>query len=762
MGVEPRRFGVLFFAVLCVIRELCVILQPNMARNGRIAALIAAIMMLAAGCRPGHGGGGVDLRLRGRIDSYNKQAFMNRYQNPPLAIGCAHKALRLLRDSLPAYHDGALRAYNNLAFGYYMLAGHDSAAAYIDSVCLLATAPPRQPFKAIRQNVEVEQVIAQLMRIRLLQRSCRIADSYQLLYDINRANVLRHKPDYYLYSYAQMEYYITSLTLNYHYRNRAVASSSGTALSSGTKKEMDDLLAEVEEARGRLRCDYAEELSLNYALAHSYYRLSAASGGDSVLLGRAYDYLADNAKILAIPGHYSIYHLANVFQLQAFIAADTNIHRDTYTLHPHCRNKVFYLHSLTDHLYPTDALFTDPEYGLSMFEVSTRLFFQTSDPYQHLGAVVAAAEYCLHQGERQAAYDYYTLALEDTTWHDGMAPKFESMLYDGLIRMGYSDHPDDNAGWYDREMELLDLISRNESADLMLQDLLNRSETRNHYYVAAIIISLLTLILLAVLVALLRRRSRVLRDEKLALQEAKRQDIERIANVETCLSVMRHDINPFLSYLTNKSLSPEMRQEVLDQLLRTFANIKNWTNLSIPSGLQFQLSEFALSEVFESVAVSCVRLNPEVELVFHPTTLRVQGDRQLAEIMLRNLVNNALQHTAQGSVAVAAGRYGEDRRFVHITVSDTGTGMDSETLENLFRADKRVQTPTDTSAPHGTGFGLILCKYIIKRHDDNTLRGCRIWAESEPGKGSTFHCLLAGGGNDDRQPAPHSPTENRN
>ena len=98
MGVEPRRFGVLFFAVLCVIRELCVILQPDMARNGRIAALIAAIMMLAAGCRPGHGGGGVDLRLRGRIDSYNKQAFMNRYQNPPLAIGCAHKALRLLRD----------------------------------------------------------------------------------------------------------------------------------------------------------------------------------------------------------------------------------------------------------------------------------------------------------------------------------------------------------------------------------------------------------------------------------------------------------------------------------------------------------------------------------------------------------------------------------------------------------------------------------------------------------------------------------------
>ena len=80
--------------------------------------------------------------------------------------------------------------------------------------------------------------------------------------------------------------------------------------------------------------------------------------------------------------------------------------------------------------------------------------------------------------------------------------------------------------------------------------------------------------------------------------------------------------------------------------------------------------------------------------------------------------------------------------------------MDDETLENLFRADKKVQPLNDPTADHGTGFGLILCKYIIKRHDDNTLRGCRIWAESEVGHGSTFHCLLAGEGNEDWKPEP--------
>ena len=87
---------------------------------------------------------------------------------------------------------------------------------------------PQPIRKSGAKNAEVEQLIAQLMRIRLLQRNCRIAESYQLLYDIDQSRVLKLDPNNYLYSYAQMEYFITSLTLNYHYRNSALASSSST------------------------------------------------------------------------------------------------------------------------------------------------------------------------------------------------------------------------------------------------------------------------------------------------------------------------------------------------------------------------------------------------------------------------------------------------------------------------------------------------------------------------------------------------------
>lgn len=699
--------------------------------------LIAATLVVAAGCGRERAGD-IDLRLRGKVDSYNKTSFVNRYQDAQCAIHEAYDALALLRDSLPQYGDGYLRAYNNLAFEYYMLAEHDSASAYVDSVLMLTDS---KHHSRLCRNAEVERVIAQLMQIRLLQRSCRIADSYQLLYDIDHSRVLRHAPDNYLYSYAQMEYYITSLTLNYHYRNSAVASSSGTVLNDGTRRNMHHLLAEVEEARSNLKCDYAEDLSLNYAIAHSYYRLASANGGEPRMLSKAYQYLIQNLKILAIPNQLSTYHLANVYQLQAFIVADTNIPNEAFA--QHCCHELHVLDSLSHSIYPQDSLYWVTDYGLAMFQISTDLFFQTSDPYQHLGAVVAAAEYCLQQDYRDEAYNYYSRALADTTWHDGMAPKFESMLCDGLIRMGYSTSPDDIQRWYLRQIDLLSFIRQNESADVLLQNRLFQSQNRNRLYFVIIVVSLAALIALSALLVLLRRRELLLRREKHALQEAKRQDVERIANVETCLSVLRHDINPFLSYLTNPKLNDEMRHEVLEQLLRTFANIKNWTNLSIPSGLQFQLSTFPLNEVFISVSGTCANLQHKVRLSFHNTPLMLSGDRQLVEILLRNLVNNALQHTTEGHVDITATPYPDDSRFVLIDIADTGCGMDHDTVDNLFRADKQVQP--DTDADHGTGFGLILCKYIIKRHDDNTLRGCRIWVDSQKGQGTTVHCLLAKG-----------------
>ena len=194
---------------------------------------------------------------------------------------------------------------------------------------------------------------------------------------------------------------------------------------------------------------------------------------------------------------------------------------------------------------------------------------------------------------------------------------------------------------------------------------------------------------------------------------------------------MRHDVSPFIGYLRNPSLPADLRDEVLGQLLRTFDNIKNWTSLSIPKGLAFNASVFLLQDVFDEVRCQVISPRAGVVLHFEPSEAMVWGDRLLVTIMLRNLVNNALQHTDSGNVLVGGQQDGD---FVEIEVKDTGTGMTPEQQENLFSASK----------PNGDhGFGLILCRYIVKRHDDNTRRGCRIWAESEQGRGTTMHVLLA-------------------
>jgi signal transduction histidine kinase len=98
---------------------------------------------------------------------------------------------------------------------------------------------------------------------------------------------------------------------------------------------------------------------------------------------------------------------------------------------------------------------------------------------------------------------------------------------------------------------------------------------------------------------------------------------------------------------------------------------------------------------------------------------------------MTNLLTNALKHTdAPGSVTI---RVREESNAVLVQVEDTGKGIPAELLERIF--DKFVQVNT-SGGPGGVGLGLAIAKEIVELY-----RG-RIWAESEPGKGSTFSFTL--------------------
>lgn len=626
---------------------------------------------LVSGCSQGDT---FDPLARSRADGLNREAFLCRYKDPQRCVALSDSALRYIQDSLPGYADGLLRARNNMAFAYFLTTDYDNAQTMLDHVDKIARL--RSPGM---KNGDIERVIADLLQARLLQRSCRIADSYRLLYDIGRSGILEQNRDNILYSYAQTEYYITLLTLNFHYRD-------------GKEADVRSLLAEVEERRQQLKVDYAQDMALNYALAYGWQ-----SAGESLI---ALDYCDLNYAILDRT-EPDLYHLANTLQMEASA-----------------------LKSLPGEVPPDTVL--------ALYDEARRTFFEYGDPYQMLGGVISTARYALLVSDTALAHRVLREWISMRgTWTPFAAPKMEVGYFDVLLRGRVAKSLDEARRWYEHYAELQEYIKQNEQEDFVLQQNIETLSRRSHWMTrTAIVVSALMLVL-AVLTVLLWFSIKRLRNEKRQLEEAKRRDVERIANVETCLSVMRHDVSPFIGYLRNPNLTPELRSEVLEQLLRTFDNIKSWTSLSIPSGLAFSASTFPLQEVFDDVSRQVITPSEGVSLRFEPTALSLWGDRLLLTILLRNLVNNALQHTATGSVIVSA--TGEEG-MVRLTVADTGSGMTQEQVDSLFRADR----------PDGDhGFGLILCRYIVKKHDDYTRRGCKIWAESAAGEGTRMNVLLA-------------------
>ena len=110
--------------------------------------------------------------------------------------------------------------------------------------------------------------------------------------------------------------------------------------------------------------------------------------------------------------------------------------------------------------------------------------------------------------------------------------------------------------------------------------------------------------------------------------------------------------------------------------------------------------------------------------------LEINGDVEMLEQMLENLISNAIKYTARGG-RVSVGIRNIENRGVRIEVRDTGIGIPREDMSRLFEEFFRASNASKVEEI-GTGLGLAIVKQIVDRHDG------RINVESEEGKGSTF------------------------
>lgn len=112
--------------------------------------------------------------------------------------------------------------------------------------------------------------------------------------------------------------------------------------------------------------------------------------------------------------------------------------------------------------------------------------------------------------------------------------------------------------------------------------------------------------------------------------------------------------------------------------------------------------------------------------VHENSILTVKGDADKLEQILENLLTNAIKFTPSGSIRFYT-RYSEGK--LHVEISDTGIGMDNETLKRIFVPFERAAQNVNSE---GFGLGLFLTKGLVK------VLGGTLDVESELGKGSLF------------------------
>ena len=149
----------------------------------------------------------------------------------------------------------------------------------------------------------------------------------------------------------------------------------------------------------------------------------------------------------------------------------------------------------------------------------------------------------------------------------------------------------------------------------------------------------------------------------------------------------------------------------------------------------------SIGDIVESAVAGiralAIQNNLDVSVSVDSDLLDVWCDADKINQVLTNLLSNAIKFTPEnGKIQIyakesfTAGSAG-DGRVVEIRVSDTGIGIATEDLEEIFKKFKQFgDTPPDVH--RGTGLGLPICKEIVDHY------GGRIWAESQLGKGSVF------------------------
>jgi two-component system, sensor histidine kinase and response regulator len=211
------------------------------------------------------------------------------------------------------------------------------------------------------------------------------------------------------------------------------------------------------------------------------------------------------------------------------------------------------------------------------------------------------------------------------------------------------------------------------------------------------------------------------------------------------LSVISHDLrNPFTALLIASEMLNDCLKDETFQNIKPFAQIINKTSKDILAQLN-ELIDWAKIQQ-EKTIIKCERIHLvnavdeglnilQVIAVRKGINLRnnisndlyVTGDSIMLRSIFQNLVTNSLKYTLTGGFIVISAQ--AINKMVEISITDTGTGMETAIRDKLFSSTNDISLP-GTNNEKGSGMGLKLVKDFVNQH------GGKIRVESEIEKGT--------------------------
>ena len=173
----------------------------------------------------------------------------------------------------------------------------------------------------------------------------------------------------------------------------------------------------------------------------------------------------------------------------------------------------------------------------------------------------------------------------------------------------------------------------------------------------------------------------------------------------------------------------------IDRLARIIDSLLNISK--IESGkLELNKEEVDVIKLIERVADSFVaqakEKGLELKLNFAKDSINANVDADKIIQVFTNLLGNALKFTDQGQIEISVMQKESE---IECAVSDTGIGIAKDNLPKLFTKFQQFSR-VPGAGEKGTGLGLSIAKGIIELHQG------KIWAQSEPGKGTKFTFTL--------------------